>query len=444
MSSERATSEAKLPRYAKNVKWQSVVVLVQTSALAVQLVLLSRALGPGNFGVFGLVVSIISVALGLLDVRAQDLAGHVCADGTNASNPQAHGSIADLFVLETGAKIAASTLSMLAVWVIAPMTTISESVAKAAIVGIPLFLMGRLGSGVATGMVRMAGHTQAVAKAAMMDGVLRILVILLVLNMGGNPEVIAIAYMAAVAPGNVILLRHAGSLHGGWSKILLAWQPAGTIQRLKARRREVAGNTAISWSDLMTKDADVLVLASMLGPASLGIYKLSKSLASAAWRIVDPFLFALVPELVHHVSNNDLEAARRRGRGGRMMASSIVLGSSLVATIALVALSDSIFGAEFAPIKLLTPIMLAGLLTAAFFVWAHPMSVAVGRPEFSAIGAGIASLFGIALMIALVPSGGMLAAAVSWALMFALTQAITAALAASKLKKLKATLGDPL
>jgi O-antigen/teichoic acid export membrane protein len=170
--------------------------------------------------------------------------------------------------------------------------------------------------------------------------------------------------------------------------------------------------------DLMNKDLDVTMLSPLLPAAQIGLYKMAKNIALLAWRAVDPFYLALMPELSRRVQMKDYV-----GTQALLRRSSAALGAlagclSISAYLTLAYFGETLFGSEFAGMQHVISWMLVGVVISAPLVWGHPLAVALNRADLALTGSLLGLVVGLCVFVLLVPYVGIHGAAIAWTLSF--------------------------
>lgn len=405
---------------------------------AIILVVMARGLGPEGFGVFSVVMGLVLVVNSLFEPRMQDVAAAKFWD-LNAEGPSEgrhDDAVVDLFMIEAIGKI----LPLAGLWLLAHfLAQLAQLPDESAwLIGLAAFgtYLSKFGNGLAIGLLRIVGRSDIFAFCLIGEAALRLLA-LVALSITGKltPTTAIVAQLVSGAICTVVQWALVSRFTVNMPLALKNWQAGGIAARMLPYRRFLFANLGLSVTDLMNKDLDITLLSTMMPTAQVGIYKMAKSLAMLAWRAIDPFYVALMPEVSKLVSQRDLRSVRR------LIAKSVFGlfgGSALIAAASytfLFYLSGTIFGAEFSPVAELLPFMMPGISLAAGLIWAHPLAVALGRPDYALIGSLVSAVAGIAAFLLIVPLLGTTGAGLAWTLTFVANFALIAILTLMKLRR---------
>jgi O-antigen/teichoic acid export membrane protein len=415
--------------FRRNVIWQFAGSTGQAALGALALLLLGRELGASGFGLYAIVLGYVYVANALFEPRVQDLAARHFRDLAPETSPRPrHGrDFADLLAFE----LAGKALPCLGLWAAAPWLTAwanlpsgSATLLWATAIGI---YVSRLGSGLATGVLRVFGRSDLNALCATGELALRLagLLLLAVTDLLTVERCIALQCLTGTLV-NAWQLRLAARRIGADRSSWHGWSVGAAVGRLGPHRRLIASSLGLSMTDLMNKDLDVALIAPLVPPEQVGVYKMAKSIVLIVWRAVDPFYLSLMPEVSRRVaagSHSALDALLRRSAAGLLL-----LATTLAAAGYLMVwwFGHSVLGASFDGVRGLMPWMLVGVVLSASLVWAHPLTVALNRADLAFAGSLFGSVVGLAAFLGLVPLLGLRGAGIAWSLAFALNFGFTA------------------
>ena len=418
LSTETGSSLSPDGHFARNVKWQFVANGAQALLAGAYIVALGRLLGASEFGVFSIVSALISVAGLLLELRIQDVvARDFCYAGVCAATNGDGAKIVDLFALE----IVSRLLPAFGLIVLAPLLSASSRLPPAAdsyiVVAALGYLVAKSGWGVSTGALRVLGRTDLIAMCLAADWGLRLCVtlccaalwgisvmkaLLIAFIVGGSCNLAQVIIAAREFSRRVAPIRFAG------------WNISAALTRLRASRRLIVSNFGVSASDLMTRDLDIAMISSILPVDKVGLYKLAKSFAQMIWRGIDPFYLAIMPEVRRLWVIEDKLALKTllRSTSVRLLALSAALICAAYVVVA--EFGGLVLGAEYPGLPTLMLTMSLWIIVCAPLVWAHPLAVAINRPELAVIGGILGTAVGLAAFWMLTPTLGIWGATIAW------------------------------
>ena len=403
--------------FARNIRWQFVANASQALLGGAYVLALGRLLGAGEFGIFSIVSAVVSVAGLVLELRIQDVVArdfyHV---GTQLA-ADSDAKIIDLFALDTLSRL----LPCLGLICLSPLLAALSRLPPGAdtyiVVAAFGYLLARSGWGVSTGTLRVLGRTDLIALCLTADWGLRLgltllyatmwrinvqITLIIALGVGGTCNLLQVVLAAREFRRRIAPIRCAG------------WSLATAMTRLRGSRRLLVSNFGVSASDLMARDLDVAMISSLLSTDKVGLYKLAKSFAQMIWRGIDPFYLAIMPEvrrLWMKENHEELKALLHRTTI-RLLALSVILVCAGWVIVAL--FGKAMFGTDYRGLSTLVLAMSLWIVVCAPLIWAHPLSVAINRPELAVIGGLAGSATGLIAFWTLTPTMGVWGAAIAW------------------------------
>jgi O-antigen/teichoic acid export membrane protein len=214
------------------------------------------------------------------------------------------------------------------------------------------------------------------------------------------------------------------------------WTWADATKRLSHARRIILSNMGLSVSDLMAKDLDVALLARILSEDKVGLYKMAKTAIQLLWRAIDPFYFAIMPEVQKLWQQNKFSEINR------LLARTSALLFGLAIMLVLIGwggaywFAEKILGPSFADVPQLMLVMSPWVIICAPLIWGHPVSVAIGRPEYATYGSFISLLVGLISFSYFTAQYDLTGAALAWNLTISSGMLITAAISGYKYRSM--------
>lgn len=405
--------------FKRNVSWQLVGTASQMVLSVLVLLLLGRELDASGFGEYSIIMGFVTVANLLMEPRMQDVAARQFwnLDGDETGLGDHRNFFVDLFAFEALCKLLpCAALILLSGW-LANVAHLPPEGAMLITVGAVGTYFAKLGFGLSTGVHRVLGRSDQLAYCATGELLLRLALLIAFAKLSQLTVVTAIAAQCvAGSVSNASQLRLAVRHLRGFGGALRSWRPRASLLRLRRHRGTLLWNIGFSGSDLMNKDLDVALLAPMMPATEIGIYKMAKNIALLAWRAVDPFYIALMPEL------NRLVALRDYARTSRLLIQSALGLAALAASMSLCAfaavhyLGERLLGPAFVEVPSIMMWMIVGIVASAPLVWAHPFAVALNRADVAFLGTLFGSLLGLAALLVLAPVFGAAGASAAWSL----------------------------
>ncbi len=170
----------------------------------------------------------------------------------------------------------------------------------------------------------------------------------------------------------------------------------------------IVAGTALSY-------VDRLVVSTLLGPESLGIYMVALQIGMAMVALIEPLNKALAPWLFEQLAKNDTALRRLIVRRTYQLYAALIVLGLIVTTVATLYFSELI-GKQFAAARMLVPWMVAGfVLQGMYYSVVNYLFYAERTGRLSTVTASVA-LVGCSLSYLLTSTWGLQGAAWSFAL----------------------------
>lgn len=423
--------------FRSNIVWQLVGNGGQAIIGGVILVLMGRALGVYDFGVFAIVMGLVYVANGLFEPRIQDVAAKQFWDVESDETGRHAPYFVDLFLLEAAAKMLPSIGLVLASPFLANFNKIGDlAIIPLAALG---YYVGKLGNGLAIGTLRVLGRSDLSSLCLIVEQALRLAIMLAIVAAGHLTAFNAVLTLCVAAIiANTLqwwlvrrqLTRVKIDLNG--------WRFSEAGARLRENRRLIISNISLSISDLMNKDLDVTIISPMMSPAAVGIYKMAKNIVILAWKVVDPVYLALMPEVNRLAAQRDFAALTGLIRRTSVWLFALAVFLSVGVGVGVWLFGGMVLGQGFADIYRYVWVMLIGILIASPLIWGHAVLVALNRADAVVYGILAAAILGIGVLFLLTPILGLYGVICGWIVTFGCTFIFTAVAALRRLRQVRA------
>jgi O-antigen/teichoic acid export membrane protein len=383
------------------------------------LIVLGRFLGPSDFGVFSAVMAIVSVIGQLLEMRLQEVvARDFCHfDEYVTKRPESASQLLDLFALEVLARfLSALVILVFAKFLAQAINLESNSIDLLMLAAIGFFL-SKSANSVSNGLLRVLGRTDLIALCMTIDWGARLVVTLIVIYFFNLDTYLV--FLIAIIIGflaNVILIwfaYHEFSSRVG-SLTCIKWSFIDAIIRLMNVRRLILTNWGVSCADLMAKDLDVAVISNIVSAEKVGLYKMAKSFVQVLWRVIDPFLITIMPELLKLWQLKKFDEAKILIRKTTFRLFLFALAVVLAGDLFLFLFIDQLLGTGYETTISLVLIMSIWIPISAPLIWGSALAIAIGRPEISLVGTIVGMIVGLISFKVLVPTYELIGAAIAW------------------------------
>lgn len=406
-------------RFTSNIKWQFIANGSQAFLGGAYLIVLGRFLGPSDFGVFSAVMAIVSVIGQLLEMRLQEVvARDFChLDDDVTKRPESPSQLLDLFALEVLARFFSALVILIFAKFLAQAINLQSNSIDLLMLAAIGFFLSKSANSVSNGLLRVLGRTDLIALCLTIDWGARLVVTLVIICFFNLDTYLV--FLIAIIIGflaNVILIwfacREFSSRVG--SLTCINWNFFDAKIRLINVRRLILTNWGVSCADLMAKDLDVVVISNIVSAEKVGLYKMAKSFVQVLWRIIDPFLITIMPELLKLWQLNKFDEAKILIRKTTFRLFLFALAVVLAGDLFLFLFIDQLLGTGYETTIGLVLIMSIWIPISAPLIWGSALAIAIGRPEISLVGTIVGMIVGLISFKVLVPTYELIGASIAW------------------------------
>ena len=162
--------------------------------------------------------------------------------------------------------------------------------------------------------------------------------------------------------------------------------------------------------NLFARDNIPLYIGYFLSAAEAGYFRFALSLINLIMLPIEPFIWPTYAEVTRTVAQRKWDATRKILRQVSSIAGvwTVLTGGGLVALGWW--LIPLLFGADYLPAYPAIVILLLGYACANIFNWNRPLLLALGKPRYPLLVAGVVGAIELLLFFSLVPSGNYLTA----------------------------------
>jgi O-antigen/teichoic acid export membrane protein len=401
-----------LNRMLLNSGWLFGSSSVNLGLSFLQGVLVARALGVRQYGVLGIVMSMVWTVRALMSFRMSEFTLRFVARAFAKDQPMLGGAVAKVsLIMETSA----SLLAFAVVFLLAPIAArifLKDAAGIALIRVFTFVLIANVISDSTTAILQALGRFSWQATLYTLGRFLRLLGVIIVLVLHGRIVHLLLVYVAAELIGSLAastvafreLTRRVGPR---W------WRaPLGLLGPDRREMVAFAFNTNVSSTlSYVTKNSDALWLAYFRNATEVGYFNLALILISVIMYPVSPNSRTVFPEVVRDVSLDRWSDVRRILRKGTVAALALILpGGALLLSTAWFFI-PALFGDGFAPATVALLVLWPGEAYAQALFWSRPTLLALGRPGYATGVNAVLSVLKIASVLMLVPRFGYVASA---------------------------------
>lgn len=426
---DTTAGESAVGRVLRNSGWLIGAYVLAFGFTFVQNVVLARSLDPAGFGVLAVVISLVTIVQLLLGSRVWEAVTKFVVEYLERGDPSRATATVKLCLLVDAVGAVAGTLILVAVAKPAAQIFATPSAAGAIRV-YALSMIVSIPVATAQALLRVADRFRWLAAQTAGENLVRLTLVVAVLLLAGSelvPIVGAYLVAAVVAAGSLWALASRATRSLG----IAPWRgaPLSLLREDRGRiLRFLLYSNLSGTARLVTGRADILIVGWLTDPASVGVYRLARTVADPLAAIATPVSHALFPELSRLVHRGDGAAVRRLTQRIRTVGFAVVLPICVLTTLVVGWAVPLVFGDSFVGAVSLTRVMVWQLAWMPF-VWVPGLLLSLGRARLvAALAAADAGSY-LLLLLVLVPSFGAAGAAWATLLRFALWTGMAAAVA---------------
>jgi O-antigen/teichoic acid export membrane protein len=201
-------------------------------------------------------------------------------------------------------------------------------------------------------------------------------------------------------------IREANRVLGkDWTRV-----PLKVVSDWKSIGRFMLSTNINGTINLFARDNIPIYIGYFLSTAEVGYFKFALALINLVMLPIEPFIWPTYAEITKTIAKRQWDATRKLLR----QVSSIAGVWTLLTGGGLIVLGwwliPLIFGAKYLPAYPSIVILLAGYACANIFNWNRPLLLALGRPRYPLMVAGVVGVIELLLLFTLVPRGSYLTA----------------------------------
>ncbi len=425
--------------FIKNVKWAFIGSLSQAGFNAILLLLMGRELGALEFGIFSIVMGFVLVGNLLLEPRIHDVVAKQFSnfEVKSKSNDINYQYFIDLFIVEAICKLLPCIALVLCAPLLVKLGNLPYNSDSLIIIAAVATYLSKIGNGLCVGFLRVLGKSDVIALCVTGEVVLRLSLTWILISQSSYNVMQAIITLAVTGIViNIIQWKLTIKYLDGLYESLILWRLDESLQRLLENKRLLLANIGLSASDLMNKDLDITLIARFVAADQVGLYKMAKNICMLTWRAIDPLYFALMPELNRKYSIGDIFGVNEIIK----KSSYIILFFSVVLSFLIFLIfqffGERLLGKEYVEILTVMPWMLIGIVVSAPLIWGHPLSVALGSPEYALMGSISGLILGFLAFIILTPYYSIGGSGFAWSLSLMVSFILTSMMSYGKFRKI--------
>lgn len=384
------------------------------------LAMTARALGVAQFGILVLITTYVTILGGLVTFQSWQAIIKYGADALEQKREQDFKSLIKFgFMLDGATVILGAAIAASAAWFVGQWRGWEEQlVLMAAIYSFTILFHI---SGTPTGILRLFDKFKKVAYQNVIAASIKLVGVTIAFTTGAGLWAFLLVWAVVDILGKLVLIYFAYEelVHQKFRGIMQS-----SVKNISQRFNGIWGfvwTTNVNSSIRMTsRELDVMIIAAMLGPTAVGLYKIAKQFASVIQKTIDPLYQSIFPELAKLFSKGAIKEFVRFGVRASVLAGLIALGSWFVFYFFGDYIINITVGSSYSDsMGVMLWYMLAIVVAAAAFPL-QPAMLSMGRPHTTFWVHIISTIVYFTVLLILLPSIGLTGAGVAYLIYYIL------------------------
>jgi O-antigen/teichoic acid export membrane protein len=397
-----------LQRVLRNSSYLFSSSAISAVLSAVQIYFVVRLLSPKEYGlVFAIIMVFVSGVNRLLSFRMSEVVVKYVGEALAQEEKERAAA------LVKGIGLAEAITSVLAYLVLAGLAAFAARIYETSVflfLYYGLFLLANLIYETSVGVLQTTDRFNYVARANLLQSIATAILILIAFFLERGVFEVLTAYLVGKTIAAFMVSGSAiREVERRWgSKWLRA--PLGLVSNWKSIWRFALSTNLNGTINLFARDNIPLYIGYFLSAAEAGYFRFALSLINLIMLPIEPFIWPTYAEITRTVSQLKWDATRKLLRQVSSIAGvwTVLTGGGLVALGWW--LIPLLFGADYLPAYPAIVILLLGYACANIFNWNRPLLLALGKPRYPLLVAGVVGAIELLLFFSLVPSGNYLTA----------------------------------
>ena len=383
-------------RFARDAGTLASGQLLASAAAFIQGLVVARILGPEEYGVVLLIISVPTMMFSLLDARTSAAVVKYLAEFSSERAPARVRAMTRLgYSVDMG--IAFLTLGLVALvssWAAEKVVHAREYAGL--IVLYSTALIPKSLSGTSQSVLGVCGQFRAMAVVQVVAKVVGVVAVLGLVLTGWGIEGVIYGRMAElVVTGVTLLVVASRAVRKTWGG---SWLSA-PFQALRDKLREIfrflVFTELTELVNVLSKQADIVLLGYFAGSTEAGFYGLAKRMTGVVGMVVGPLESVLYPRLAKSWAEGDAAALRKMLRK-YALGMSVPLGAAVLLAIPLTwPVIHYVVGAEFDPAVPAAQLMFGLMATWLATSWQRPLFHAMGAVRYLLIAATVTNVLSV-------------------------------------------------
>ena len=376
--------------------------------------IVARALGPKNYGVLALILAYQQTIGKLVSFNASEAIIKFGAEKLQSNEQEGLRQLVKFgFCLDLGSAGVGTLLAMMLVSPVIAMIGWDPSIKPLLMLYSVLILFSWTGT--AVGILRLFNRFDLLSYAPIIDTLLKLGGVFWCLSTRQTLLSFVIVYLiSSIAASLYQMMASLWVLRKNGVRGVIRQPLSGLSSHLPGIWKFVLSTNINSTIRMLSRETDMLILAGLLAPEELGLYKIAKVFSRPLSLIIDPFYFSLYPELAK------LWAAKQRTRFVSLNKRVTLLagGLGLIIWVCFAAFGKwlilRIVGEAYIESYIIGVIYMMAIVIAICGFSLQPSLLAIGQPGKSLKSNAVATLLYIVLLFPAVKLLGVVGAPVAY------------------------------
>jgi O-antigen/teichoic acid export membrane protein len=400
-----------LQRVLRNSSYLFSSSAISAVLSAIQMVIVVRLLAPDRYGLAtGIIMVFASNVNRFLSFRMSEVVVRYVGEALTQENKnRAAALVKGIGITEASTSIVAYlVLVALSPWAAAQLAKDPSTMPLFIFYG--LFLLANLVYETSVGVLQTTDRFKFVARANFFQSITVFISILFISLWLPTIFGVLTAYLIGKTIAGVMVtlsaVREANrALGNGWTRA-----PLRLISDWKSIGRFMLSTNINGTINLFARDNIPIYIGYFLSTTEVGYFRFALTLINLVMLPIEPFIWPTYAEITKTIAKRQWDATRKLLR----QVSSIAGVWTLLTGGGLIALGwwliPLVFGAAYLPAYPSIVILLVGYTCANIFNWNRPLLLALGRPRYPLLVAGVVGAIELVLLFTLVPRGTYLTA----------------------------------
>ncbi len=383
----------------KDMVWQYVANFGVAVFGATYILLVGRLLGPQEFGVYAIAAAVPSVVNAIFDYRIQEVSIVVLQE-KNKDDIQSQ-NVKMLYIFDVMARTISFVIAIIFGILVLRIFGMSTDLRLPLFAALTVFL-AKAGNGMALGVLRLSGNIQSYAILQSLDWAMRLGMLGAVYYFGSIDLISAFyAQIPSAILFNIVIILFSmkacrrifpfqNSAHISFSKF---------VKFCKIRKNILLSSQLISSVDSVVKELDTIICGAFLQPQGVAVYKMAKSIASIAWKFVDPIFVIILPSISGYFADGKIEELSRILKKSTLYLFAVSFVIFLASWAMSFPFTYLVLGSGYDQVPLVYPLISVWIVLALPFIWTHSVAIASGNAPVQALAGTIGNLIGLVAIV---------------------------------------------